>query len=471
MNASPSSPFEQLVIRVGALAGAVAGTVGFVYVVGGTVMWLRFWRSDVPADQALALVPRTDLLVVGMRVLILPALAAGGLFLLLAKKLNDKPKRRASAVLALSAVVLVFVVPLSFGSYAWPLAAVGLACVWIFVLPRYRDDRSALVWRAAVAAMLAAALVSIARQLDHPVRLASATLTFTDHGAPVTGVLVTANADEVVLGFPAKETLQSYPRDRIQMVGIGPALDRRSPPASLLSKVMSHSAWAATPLELWCGGERYNWDRVGDLCQTQPTVRSHRATYAEHAIRVDVDCPQEAHAGCSGFFTLVSEHDVTVGDQSRAAPLRLGPTVFQVPSDQTSEVTIPITGAERRCLVDQSDEVRLHALLSSDQAAEGMLNGATGQTVTVDFGPRRSTAGCASAPRITDTGDDPSAEGTPTPTPTATPPPSGSPTPTATPETTPTPAPSPTPTALPAAPPNPGDDVILSPDAAAVSGG
>jgi len=466
MNASPSSPFEQLVTRVGAFAGAIAGTVGFVYVVGGTVMWLRFWRSDVPADQALALVPRTDLLVVGMRVLILPALAAGGMFLLLAKWANGRPSRPMFAMLAFAAVVLVFVVPFSFGSYAWPLAAVGLALTWALLQSRYRDDVRGLVWRAAVAAMLAAALVSIARQLDHPVRLASATLTFSDDRAPVTGVLVMADADAVVLGFPATETLESYPRDRIQMVGIGPALDRRSPPSSLLSKVIGDNAWAATPLELWCGGERYAWGRVGDLCQTQPEVTSSRAMYSDRAVGVAVHCPDEAHSGCSGFFSLVSQRRVTVGNQSRVAPLRLGPTVFQVPRDETRRVTIPITGPERRCLVELGGKVKLRALLSSDQAAEGMLNGANGDVVTVDFG-RRPSAGCGSKPRITKTGGDPSAEGTPTAT--ATPEASATPTPTA--EATPTPTPTPTPTALPAAPPDPGDDVILAPDAGVVSGG
>ena len=122
----------------------------------------------------------------------------------------------------------MLVVPLSFGSYAWPAAAVGLALVWAFVRT---DPTTGGRWSGAPpsAAMVAAALVSIARQLDHPVRLPSATLTFTKDHAPVTGVLVTASADEVVLGFPAKQTLQSYPRDNIQVVDIGPALDRRSP--------------------------------------------------------------------------------------------------------------------------------------------------------------------------------------------------------------------------------------------------
>jgi hypothetical protein len=460
MNASPSSPFEQLVTRIGALAGAVAGTVGFVYVVGGAVMWLRFWRSDVPADQALALVPRTDLLVVGMRVLILPALAAGGLFLLLAKRTNGKPKRLTFVLLAIPALVLVLVVPLSFGSYAWPAAAIGLACVWAFVLPRQQDGW-ALVWRAGVAAMLAAALVSIARQLDHPVRLPSATLTFTGAHAPVTGVLVTATTDTVVLGFPDRETLQSYPRERIQVVDIGPALDRRSPPASLLSKLLGDHAWAATPLELWCGGERYSWGRVGDLCQTQPTVLTRTARYTDHAVRVQVECPDTARSGCSGFFTLTTEHDFAIDNQSRAAPLRLGRTVFQVPRNSWVKVAIPIGDVERRCLDDVGQPVPLRALLSSDQAGEGILNGAAGQGVAVDFRGRRPSSGCSSAPRITDTASDPSSEGTPTPTPAGTP--------SATPTPTPTATPTPTPTALPAAPPDPGDYVTLSPDAGTIS--
>jgi hypothetical protein len=457
MNASPPSPFEQLVTRVGAFAGAVAGTVGFVYVVGGAVLWLRFWRSDVPADQALALMPKSDLLVVGMRVLILPALAAGGLFLWLAKRSNGAPQRRTLVLLAIPAIVLVLVVPLSFGSFAWPVGAVGLALVWALVLPKYREtDGWGLVWRAGVAAMLAAALVSIARQLDHPVRLPSATLTFTDKHPSVTGVLVSADADEVVLGFPAKETLQSYPRDSVQVLDIGPALDRRSPPASLLSKLIGEDAWAATPLELWCGGERYAWGRIGDLCQTQPTVLPATARFAARAVHVQVECPETAHEGCSGFFTLTTEGDFAIDNQSRAAPLQLGRTVFQAPPERSVDVAIPIDALERRCLDGTGQPVRLLALLSSDQAGEGALNGTDGQRVAVDFGGG-AERGCSSAPRVTETSRDPSPEGTPTPVPTST----------ATPP--PTPTPTPTPTALPAAPPDPGDDVTLAPDAGAAA--
>jgi hypothetical protein len=467
MNASPSSPLEQLAMRVGAVTGALAGTVGFVYVVGGAVMWLRFWRSDVPADQALALVPKSDLLVVGMRVLILPALAAGGLFLWLAKRNNGTPKRLTFVLLAIPALVLALVVPLSFGSFAWPAAAVGLALVWAFVLPKHREqDGWGLVWRAGVAAMLAAALVSIARQLDHPVRLPSATLTFADKHAPVTGVLVSASPGEVVLGFPDKKTLQSYPRDGVQVLDIGPALDRRSPPASLLSQLLGDDAWAATPLELWCGGERYAWGHVGDLCQTQPTVRVRTAEFFQHAVRVQVRCPGAADEGCSGFFTLTTQDDFAIDNQSRAAPLRLGRTVFQVPSDSWVKVAIPINDLERRCLDAAGQPVALRALLSTDQAGQGSLNGRAGQRLDVAFSSKTPSRSCSGAPRLSDTTTHaaPDATPPPAPAPTATASPSATPSATATPTATATPAP----TALPAAPPDPGDDVTLAP---AISGG
>jgi hypothetical protein len=38
---------------------ALAGTVGLVYVIGGAVMWLRFRQAGLPADQAVALLPKT----------------------------------------------------------------------------------------------------------------------------------------------------------------------------------------------------------------------------------------------------------------------------------------------------------------------------------------------------------------------------------------------------------------------------
>jgi hypothetical protein len=396
---APSRPseLEALFLRFGTLAGSAAGTVGFVYLVGGAIMWLRFWRSDLPADQALALVPRTDLLVVGMRVMILPALAAGLLFLLLAARRSRRGEgtplgRTTLVLLAVPAVVLALVVPFAPGAYAWPLAALGLWSVWCRCMPTERGART-LIWRTAVAAMLAAALVSIARQFDRPVKLPSATLMLTDERRPVTGVLVTASSDAVTIGFPESRRLTSFPRDQVATVDIGPPLDRRSPQRSLLSMAFGGEAWAATPLELWCGGESYGWTDLDALCRTQPRVASPLGEYADGRASVAVACPPEAARGCSGFLTVITSQAFALDDLARAAPVELGRTIYQLERDTTLEVSLPVAVALRPCLGSVEQPVPLRAILSSDRSGLGTLNGETGERVAIRF-PRRSAERC-----------------------------------------------------------------------------
>lgn len=47
-----------------ALIGAV-GFVGFIALVGGAIEWTRFWAADLPADQAVRVIPRTELVTIG----------------------------------------------------------------------------------------------------------------------------------------------------------------------------------------------------------------------------------------------------------------------------------------------------------------------------------------------------------------------------------------------------------------------
>jgi hypothetical protein len=388
---------ERAITRFGALAGAVAGTVGFVYLVGGAVMWLRFWRSDLPADQALALLSKSDLLVVGLRVMILPALAAGALFLVLAKRRVGDRRRMGPVRLALLAVpvlVLALVVPFSPGAYAWPVAALGLWYLWCRVadgLPRRR-----LVWGAAAAAMLASALVSIARQLDYPVKLPSATLTLAA-GESVTGVLVTAGSADVVVGLPEQRRLRSYPRASVETIEIGPALDRRSPSRSLLSMALGGDAWAATPFELWCGGESYGWTSLEELCRTQPRVAGVAGRFSGGAAMVRVTCPGRASRGCSGYLTLTTSQAFAVDGLPRAAPVELGRTVFQVEHGHMLEVALPVSRPVRRCLGATEQPVRLRAVLSTDRAGMGALNGEHGQPVTILFPGSAGGGPCVAA--------------------------------------------------------------------------
>jgi uncharacterized membrane protein YgcG len=402
---------ETLVSRVGTLAAAAAGAVGFVYVVGGAVMWLRFWRSGLPADQAVALVPSTQLIVVGMRVMIIPALAAGLLFLFLAARSSGRlvPRRPLQRWLLRGLLVvpavLALVVPLAAGAFAWPLAALALWLVWWKLIDPSRvskRSRTALIARAALAAALASAFVSIARQFDHPVKLPSVRLTVEGTPGSTTGVLIYAGSDAVVLGLPEERGLTSYRRANVTSILVGPSLDRRPPQRSLLSLALGGEAWAATPLELWCGGESYGWNRLGVLCQTQPriVVGSVGYTPETNTLKLKIDCPEQSVDGCSGFITLTTRERFVFGDVAKRAPIELGSTTFQVQRNGTVPVELELNARQERCLRDAlTQPVALFGVLSSDRAAEAPLNGTTGQKLAVQLDKvHRDRSGACTAP-------------------------------------------------------------------------
>src|SRR4051794_35538482 len=85
-SANLTESLARVASRIGAITGTFAGLLALFYVIGGAVMWIRFHSSGLPADEAVALVPRDQLLVVGLRVLVLPALLSGLVFLLLAQR-------------------------------------------------------------------------------------------------------------------------------------------------------------------------------------------------------------------------------------------------------------------------------------------------------------------------------------------------------------------------------------------------
>jgi hypothetical protein len=66
---------SQLLVVLGAIATGI-GVAGFAAVVGGIVVWLRFDALHLPADTAVAAMPRTELIVIGVSTL-LPFIALG----------------------------------------------------------------------------------------------------------------------------------------------------------------------------------------------------------------------------------------------------------------------------------------------------------------------------------------------------------------------------------------------------------
>jgi hypothetical protein len=202
-------------------------------------MWLRFNKAGFPADQAVALMPKADLLVIGLRVMVVPALGAGIVLAGLAsirvgrqrrfarlaaqraelakstagdpdseeararaaklaemdvelERLRDRPRplralpawARTPAKLLLLAIIvaLVMTVPFSPAAFAWPVVLVGLVIYWLRVrraAPIGGDVRFPLV-RIAIAGVLGVAVIAVARQTDPPARLPSAQVFVTD---------------------------------------------------------------------------------------------------------------------------------------------------------------------------------------------------------------------------------------------------------------------------------------------------
>ena len=433
---------EAGIARAATFAGGVAGTVAFFYIVGGVVMWLRFSKLELPADQVVALVPRTDLLVVGLRVMILPALAAGTLFLALAlrhrrniatiqgleeqerevraeleslddshhrhdeKRLGEeqakerriglearlevlrKDREKASGwrgapwisapartrtwlivvSLALFLTGLALAVPFTPGALAWPVAAFVLLIVWARLLATPSNRGVPIlkgafpVWRVASAAVLASAGISIARQFDHPVQLPALELWREDKRLG-RGVLINATGDSVAVGLlPLYERprIASYPRRRFTAIVIGRPFDLRAPTPSLLSQLTGQKAWAATPVELWCGGEQYPWSRVASLCRTQPSVVEGEGPLVLDASGVDVPirCPAQADRACVGFVSLETVRNFENRKVGLYGPLPMGPKPFAIKAGSPAEVSVTPRKGEQSFLYKRSRDCK-----------------------------------------------------------------------------------------------------------------
>src|SRR3954449_4860204 len=71
------SGIQGWITQAGTVAGSATALLVFVYFVGGVVMWSRFHTAALPADQGVALMSKQQLLVVGLRLMVIPAIVAG----------------------------------------------------------------------------------------------------------------------------------------------------------------------------------------------------------------------------------------------------------------------------------------------------------------------------------------------------------------------------------------------------------
>lgn len=101
---------------------AVGGLLTFVAAVGGAIIWVRFYAAQLPADQALAAMPRSELVASGAVMLaafvLLGALAVVGVYMFQGKILTNAPSSPGivRGLLALATVEIVVVIALAVGT-------------------------------------------------------------------------------------------------------------------------------------------------------------------------------------------------------------------------------------------------------------------------------------------------------------------------------------------------------------------
>ena len=66
-----SDEFKKALIGVGTTAITAIGTIGFVAFTGAAIAWVRFYSAQLPADQAVAAMPRSELVAIGGAALVL----------------------------------------------------------------------------------------------------------------------------------------------------------------------------------------------------------------------------------------------------------------------------------------------------------------------------------------------------------------------------------------------------------------
>lgn len=313
-------------------ASAAAGTAAIIYVVGGMVMWLRFRKAGLPPDHAVALMERQQLLVIGLRLMVLPAALTGALAWLVTRRRGrwdqfSGPVRRA---LKTSLVILValfaLLLPFSFASATWVLAALVVMGYLRYerrpawevpaASPDPPPERSRREPRAEGRAGVAGLALEVQkRAVELAVRAAETwswvTLYLplkrrvTRQASPlIATMLVVIVAALVSLGRQLDQPIQllgatvsskepartvegvyissdsdevfigvdseikAIPRATVLEVAIGPPRER-APSPSLMSRALGGNRFAITPFEWWCNGERYGWGDVEDLCRTQ----------------------------------------------------------------------------------------------------------------------------------------------------------------------------------------------------------
>jgi hypothetical protein len=206
---TPAPPASQgtgeLVVKALGAGVAGIGALGLIAGVGGAIMFERFSQAGLPAEQAVAVQPRTVLLAVGAEALIPLAttmLLLVAIYLILAQRLRRIPTGYFAVAAGLGAILYyLFVVSFSFklGVLLEVIAATAVACsLWAMLA----DPISSIPVRALILAVITALLgcaIALIRTIDAP-KVRGAVVILAKSDKVVAGLYVAETSEQVYIG-------------------------------------------------------------------------------------------------------------------------------------------------------------------------------------------------------------------------------------------------------------------------------
>ncbi|MFL5867308.1 MAG: hypothetical protein ACJ766_09440 [Thermoleophilaceae bacterium] len=222
---------ERLFHSLAAVLASIAGVVVVIYFLGGVVMAIRFSQAHVPAGRAVSLLPREELLTVGLQAFVLPIGFTGLAVWVAYRVLRARPpvrrenRRQLQPRNALVAIAAVWVVggvlvtePTVVGVLTWIVLTLGLIYV-VVVAEIWKPEQERPSFpslKTGVAAVLAVAALLLLQQADEPPRLDPARVVTTK--GEQRGFLIGIRSEGVYLG--RKDRVVAIPERLVETVYI-----------------------------------------------------------------------------------------------------------------------------------------------------------------------------------------------------------------------------------------------------------
>ena len=233
-------------VTLSQIIALVVGLTAFVYVAGGAVLWIRLFRSDLPADSVVTSLPRELVIGVGLKSVVAPAavlaiLAATALAMVTTAARLGRGQKRTHGVIAVVLGLAIFgagfLISIRVGStFAFPVvnlpiepvvaSAVFYLALAIGLGGKYVQqgfwDPMKIALAAAVIGLIGAGL-RIGLEFADP-RLDNAVVCVNDGGISYDGLLIGQAQEAVYLGQRFHEddgVVVSIPQSRVDELWIG----------------------------------------------------------------------------------------------------------------------------------------------------------------------------------------------------------------------------------------------------------